>query len=121
MELYDGTLSYLDLYILGAHGAGRQRAQILNQFDPCCYGGINYQTYAGFVEAAVANVGLGSQFVYLDTESPEHSVSPDVLRNFNLRVDGRESRHRTILLRGSTPVGSGSAWNPVPWLRPELI
>jgi hypothetical protein len=75
-ELYDGPeCSYLDLYILGSYGRGRRQIQILNQFDPCCYGGVNYQTYEPHVVNAVSGLGFGSYSVHLDASHTQHAIS----------------------------------------------
>ena len=37
---YEQVASYLDLYILASYGLGRTQIQILNQFDSCCFWGI---------------------------------------------------------------------------------
>ena len=41
-ELYR-VCNYLDLYILGSSGKGRAQLQIINKYDPCCFGGIKWQ------------------------------------------------------------------------------
>ena len=71
----DPASSYLDLYILGGYGRGRRQIQILNQFDSCCYGGINYRTYEPHVVDAVTDLGWGSYSVYLDSSHQEHKIS----------------------------------------------
>jgi len=67
-----GGISYLDLYILAANGiqqsgAKRQHIQINNQFDSCCFFGINYQGYAGVLSNYMIHNSLGSYKYYLDS------------------------------------------------------
>jgi hypothetical protein len=43
-EIYN-TVNYLELYILGSHGANRKQLQIINQYDSCCFAGTKWETY----------------------------------------------------------------------------
>ncbi len=79
--LFEEIASWLDIYILGAAGAGRQQIQILNQFDPCCFSGIGYQTYEPPVTNTVASLGQGLYHVFLDSSHNVHQISPDALNS----------------------------------------
>lgn len=67
--------TYLDLYVLGAEGAGRRQVQILNQFDACCFRGIGARGYAPAVAAVVQRLGGTWRLEIL----PEHAhrISPE--------------------------------------------
>lgn len=78
-ELYLETASYLDLYILGGFGEGRKLFQIYNKYDPCCFYGINYQTFLPQLYNAMNNMGNNSFIVYLDDSHKEHKISQKVI------------------------------------------
>lgn len=67
--------SYLDLYVLGAAGAGRRQVQILNQYDACCFRGVGARGYAPAVAAAAERLGGSYRLEIL----PEHAhrISPE--------------------------------------------
>lgn len=78
-------VDWTELYALGTTN-GRQQMQILNQFDPCCFAGINYRSY----EKAVSEVASlwGGQFsVWLDTENREHSISDAALAAIDTKLN----------------------------------
>lgn len=50
---FSGT-GYLDLYVLGAYGAGRRQVQVLHRNDPCCF---SQTWYSGVAGNAVRRVG----------------------------------------------------------------
>jgi uncharacterized repeat protein (TIGR01451 family) len=77
--LYQDRAGYLDLYVLGGYGPGRGQIQILNQYDSCCFYGVNYRTYAPDASAAAAGLGSGSFSVYLDSTHAEHKISDSVI------------------------------------------
>jgi len=78
--LYEEIASWPDIYILGGYGQGRRQVLVLNQYDNCCFGGINYQTYLPYVEDAVENLGSGSFQIYLDKSHCVHMIS-DIVCN----------------------------------------
>jgi hypothetical protein len=65
---------YEDLYVLGA--LERRQLQILNENDPCCYGGDYRAAYLSQVQAALAASGGGDFDVYLDRTNRDHSIGP---------------------------------------------
>ena len=65
----------LELMAMAGSGDGRQALQILNRFDPCCYGGRRAETYAPAVRAAVRALGPGDFTVMLDERAREHDIS----------------------------------------------
>jgi hypothetical protein len=67
--------NYLDLYIMGAYGEGRQQLQILNQYDSCCFGGTGYTTYIDLIKATIEKLGKGEFDVFLDSSHKEHKIS----------------------------------------------
>lgn len=68
---------YADLYVLGAHE--RRQMQVINENDPCCFGGDHRSLYLEQVQAAVASSGGGAFAVFLDTDNREHSIGPAAL------------------------------------------
>jgi hypothetical protein len=72
--LYDG-ISYLDLYIMAASGDNRYHLQINNQFDTCCFFGITYLTYAGYLANLVNVNNLGKYEYYLDSTFVGHGYN----------------------------------------------
>lgn len=74
--LYE-SISYLDLYILAAngsepHGGARGHLQINNQFDSCCFFGMNFVGYEGVLESYIAEHRLGNYAYHLDTTFVGH-------------------------------------------------
>jgi len=80
--------SYPDLYVLGAHGRGRQQVQILVRRDDCCFGeaqhdaksaGLNYadamREYERRVQSALTKIGPGSFRLEIDETAPSHMIS----------------------------------------------
>lgn len=67
--------NYLELYVLGAHGAGRRQLQIINKYDPCCFSGTKWETYRDFVRARVRKLGPGDYDLFLDDSQLEHIIS----------------------------------------------
>jgi hypothetical protein len=78
-EFYE-IANYLELYILGAYGAGRRQLQILNQHDACCFAGTGYRTYETVVKERVDALGLGKFEVYLDSSHKEHKISEQAIK-----------------------------------------
>ncbi len=66
--------NYLDMYVMAAAGPGRRQVQVLNQFDGCCYGGVDWQTYAGPVHDAAESLGAGWD-IFVDTSHADHRFS----------------------------------------------
>ena len=77
--LYNERASWPDLYALGGYGPSRRQVQVLNQYDSCCFWGVNYRTYEPHVAEAVAGLGFGEYGVYLDSSHHEHKISDPVL------------------------------------------
>ena len=73
--LYEHIASWLDIYILGSYGRGRGQVHILNQYDSCCFWGINYRTFQPIVTEAVNALGEGFYYLYLDSSHKEHKIS----------------------------------------------
>lgn len=70
---------YLDLYTLGAYGAGRRQIQVFNKFDDCCFAGVRFRTYLDHVKDAVTRLGAGAFDVFLDDAFREEDE--DVVRH----------------------------------------
>jgi hypothetical protein len=83
-----GLAGYPDLYILGAHGRGRQQVQILVRRDDCCFGeaqhdakksGLNYaeamRAYEKQVQGALKEIGKGAFRLEIDETAPSHMIS----------------------------------------------
>jgi hypothetical protein len=80
-QLYQG-ISYLDLYILAGNGiqpsgAQRQHIQINNQFDTCCFYGIDFLGYAGYLTAYMTDNALGNYRYILDSDFVGHGYDLD--------------------------------------------
>jgi hypothetical protein len=73
-EVY-ATTTYLELYILGSDGPKRKQLQILNEYDPCCFGGTKGETYKDIVRERVFELGTGEFDLFLDTTNSSHSIS----------------------------------------------
>lgn len=66
---------YLDLYILASYGGERKHVQIFNKYDPCCFGGLAYETYADKIKMTLSDLGKGRFDAYLDDSHKEHKIS----------------------------------------------
>jgi len=66
--------NYLDMYVMAASGPGRRQMQVLNQFDGCCYSGLDWQTYEAAVKAAASGLGDGWD-LFVDTTHADHRYS----------------------------------------------
>jgi len=73
--LYEDRASWLDLYILGAHGPGRRQIQLNSQFDSCCFYGLGFLSYDEAVMDALARLGKGHWEYVLDTTHKSHQIS----------------------------------------------
>jgi hypothetical protein len=73
-EIYN-TANYLELYILGSHGANRKQLQIINQYDSCCFAGTKWETYKDIVRKVVRELKAGEFDLFMDTTHMEHVVS----------------------------------------------
>jgi hypothetical protein len=78
-----GSLSYLDLYILCSQGPGRRHVQVVNQFDPCCNGGVQYQVYQEILEDKINCFNNGKYEIFLDSSHSEHKISTVALDYIN--------------------------------------
>jgi len=65
----------LDLFVLGASGAGRAQVQYFNRYDRCCYNGTRPLLYEKAVKAAVRESGGGAFDVVLDETHARHKIS----------------------------------------------
>lgn len=75
-DLYN-IASYLDLYILGSLNEGnktRKSVQILNQYDPCCFAGLNGLSYS-YIIKNITNLIGGSYDLIIDNTHFEHKIS----------------------------------------------
>ena len=104
--LYEG-ISYLDLYILAANGtqpngAKRQHLQINNQFDTCCFYGINFLGYTEVLTNYIVQNTLGNYRYYLDSAFVGHAYEMNISGTINnsldiaLHVAGAEVTHQTF-------------------------
>lgn len=72
--------SYLDLFVLGASGAGRRQFQIFNRYDRCCYNNTKGKLYESVVADAVRGIGVGGGFaVLIDESHADHRISEAAL------------------------------------------
>ncbi len=85
-ELYK-QVNYLDLYVLGATGNNRSQTQILNKYDPCCYGGDSYLQYEAIVSKRVNKNQSGSFEILSDTTHTKHEISEWALEQIDNRLN----------------------------------
>ena len=74
IELYK-HVNYLELYVLGAYGDGRQHVQIFNKNDSCCFSGSGYETYEFVIKDKISHLGKGNFQVFIDDTHNEHKIS----------------------------------------------
>ncbi|HEX8263307.1 MAG TPA: hypothetical protein VF547_10585 [Allosphingosinicella sp.] len=90
-------VSYLDLYLLGAAGAGRGQLQILNEFDPCCFSGRAALSYRAAVAARARALG-GHYNLLIDNSHDQHQIS-----------DWAADRILAALAAGSSPAAGAAS------------
>ena len=78
IELYK-NVNYLELYVLGAYGDGRQHVQIFNKNDPCCFSGDGNETYEFVIKDRISQLGKGNFQIFIDDSHKEHKISENVL------------------------------------------
>lgn len=74
-NFYTNTASYLDLYVLAAHGGNRKHVHVFNKNDWCCFGGMRHKLFESSVQQKVHTLGSGEYKVILDTSHRGHSIS----------------------------------------------
>ena len=79
IELYK-NVNYLELYILGAYGDGRQHIQIFNKNDPCCFSGNGYETYEFVIKDKMSQLGKGTFQILIDDTHNDHKISDHTLK-----------------------------------------
>lgn len=101
VEQYDAAFyriaGYPELYVLGSFGPGRRRVQILNRYDPCCFGELQHvgpepdfvcavREYEASVRESLTALGASPEAfrVELDEIVSEHAISPHALRDMIL-------------------------------------
>ena len=78
IELYK-HVNYLELYVLGAYGDGRQHVQIFNKNDSCCFSGNGYETYEFVIKDKISQLGKGNFQIFIDDTHNEHKISEYVM------------------------------------------
>ena len=79
IELYQ-NVNYLELYVLGAYGDGRQHVQIFNKKDSCCFSGDGNETYEFVIKDRISQLGKGNFQIFIDDSHKEHKISENALR-----------------------------------------
>ena len=79
IELYK-HVNYLELYVLGAYGDGRQHVQIFNKNDSCCFSGNGHETYEFVIKDKITQLGKGDFQVFIDDTHNEHKISDHTLK-----------------------------------------
>ena len=79
IELYK-NVNYLELYVLGAYGDGRQHIQIFNKNDPCCFSGNGYETYEFIIKDKISQLGKGTFQILIDDTHNGHKISDHTLK-----------------------------------------
>ena len=74
------NVNYLELYVLGAYGDGRQHVQIFNKNDSCCFSGNGYETYEFVIDDKISQLGKGNFQIFIDDTHNEHKISNHVLK-----------------------------------------
>ncbi|HEY6925495.1 MAG TPA: hypothetical protein VI653_18600, partial [Steroidobacteraceae bacterium] len=90
-QLYQ-NISYLDLYILAGNGtqpgnAQRQHMQINNQFDTCCFYGIDFLGYASYLTSYMTTNALGNYKYILDSDFVGHGYDLNPGETVNRTLD----------------------------------
>lgn len=75
-----GTISYLDLYLLGSAGTGRKQRQWLNDSDDCCFRWCNSLSYGPAVSSAAQ--GCGADYSVNRFTYPSHYFGQIPLTSF---------------------------------------
>ena len=78
--LYDNA-NMLELFILSAYGDQREHIKFLNQYDPCCYYGINYQLFENEVYQIMNELDSGKINIILDSNIREHAISKNTINS----------------------------------------
>jgi len=78
IELYK-HVNYLELYVLGAYGDGRQHVQIFNKNDSCCFSGNGHETYEFVIKDKISQLGKGNFQIFIDDTHNEHKISEYVM------------------------------------------
>jgi len=78
IELYK-HVNYLELYVLGAYGDGRQHVQIFNKNDSCCFSGNGHETYEFVIKDKISQLGKGNFQIFIDNTHNEHKISEYVM------------------------------------------
>lgn len=73
LELYK-IANYLELYLMGAFGEGRYQNQILNFYDPCCFGGGRAVYYVPAIRKRLEELGAGNFTVWIDNRTIGHAL-----------------------------------------------
>jgi hypothetical protein len=73
-------VNYLELYVLGAYGDGRQHVQIFNKNDSCCFSGDGSETYEFVIKDRISQLGKGNFQIFIDDSHKEHKISENALR-----------------------------------------
>lgn len=73
--------NYLEMYILGSYGKGREQVQVINKYDACCFAGTKWKTYYSEVSDRVKKLNNGDWDLWLDDTHKEHKVSEYILQN----------------------------------------
>jgi pimeloyl-ACP methyl ester carboxylesterase len=76
----------LEMYVLAA-SSGRRQMQVLNQYDTCCFAGVNARSYEHAVSEKAATLG-GEFSLYLDPNYT-HSISDTALEAIAEDLDRR--------------------------------
>jgi uncharacterized repeat protein (TIGR01451 family) len=114
---YEQRATWPDLYALAGYGPKRRQIQVLNQYDSCCFWGVNYRTYDTYVTNTVAGLGSGEYGVYLDASHNEHKISDAVLETV---IDPAISA-QVLPYRPETDLAVGQSDSPDPALVGEPL
>lgn len=70
-----GVATWLEIYVLAGHGAGRRAFQVNNEHDPCCFAAPIGDSYAPIVRERLRAVGPGEWSNVVDRGAVVHEIS----------------------------------------------
>ncbi|HZZ27004.1 MAG TPA: hypothetical protein VFE46_03275 [Pirellulales bacterium] len=76
------TANYLELFVLGGYGRGRQQCQVVNRYDSDCFAGDGWRAYADVVRNRTAELGTGKWDIFVDETHYAHIISDAAMKKF---------------------------------------
>ena len=57
----------------------KNKFQIFNKNDPCCFSGNGYESYEFFIKDKISKLGKGNFQIFIDDTHNEHKISDTAL------------------------------------------